>query len=29
MHDITDNVIVTGNPAKIIKTIEEGIENEK
>ena len=28
-HDITDNVIVTGYPAKIIKTVEEGIENEK
>ena len=28
-HDIQDNVIVTSNPAKIIKTKEEGIENEK
>lgn len=28
-HNIPDNVIVAGNPAKIIKTIEEGIENEK
>lgn len=28
-HDITDNVIVTSNLAKIIKAKEEGIENEK
>lgn len=28
-HDITGNVIVTGNTAKIIKTKEERIENEK
>lgn len=28
-NNIPDNVIVAGNPAKIIKTIEEGIENEK
>lgn len=28
-HDIPDNVIVTSNLAKIIKTKEEGIENEK
>ena len=28
-HDIQDNVIVTSNSAKIIKTKEEGIENEK
>lgn len=28
-HDIPDNVIVTGNTAKIIKTKEEVIENEK
>lgn len=27
--DIPDNVVVAGNPAKIIKSIEEGIKNER